>query len=257
MNEKYLLEIFGHRIVHDSGFPLRSKLEVAIKNGEWNWPPTRSDILVVIQSQLFEVELGDTDLAVWNAKHGQYTCADAWDKLREVHPAVGWWELVWFPSSIPKHSFFLWLVFQNALVTKERMCGWCYTGCTLCLLCRGAQENREHFFFRCRFSSRIWINIMSECSIPNAPLDWDAIEAWGLKVLRGKGVRATLGRLCLGSTVYNIWKQMNALLHNSSPKIEESLMDCIRWEVRSRVANGQFKDLDHTLVFRWKLHSSF
>jgi hypothetical protein len=105
----YLLETFGHRIVHDSGFPLRSKLEVAIKNGEWNWPLARSDALVVIQSKLFDVGIGDTDLAVWNAKNGQYTCADAWDKLREVHPAVGWWELVWFPSSIPKHFFFFFV----------------------------------------------------------------------------------------------------------------------------------------------------
>jgi hypothetical protein len=67
-----------------------------------------------------------------------------------------------------------------------------------------------------------------------------------------------LGRLCLGSTVYNIWKQRTTILHNSSPKTEESLMDCIRWEVRSRlVANGQFKDFNHTLVFCWNLHSSF
>jgi hypothetical protein len=126
------------------------------------------------------------------------------------------------------HLFFLWLVFWNALVTKDRMCGWGYTGCTLCLFCHGAQENREHLFFRFSFSSRIWLYIMAECSISNAPLGWEAIEAWGLKDLKGRGIRANLGRLCLGSTVYNLWKQRNALLHNSSPKIEESLMDCIR-----------------------------
>jgi hypothetical protein len=98
---------------------------------------------------------------------------------------------------------------------------------------------------------------MAECSISNAPMDWDAIEAWGLKALKGKCIRANLGRLCLGSTVYNLWKQRNALLHNSSPKTEESLMNCIRWEVRSRLmANGQFKHLNHSLVFRWNLHSS-
>jgi hypothetical protein len=102
------------------------------------------------------------------------------------------------PLSLNIFFFFLWLVFRNALVTKERMCGWGYTGCTLCLFCRAAQENREHLFFRCSFSSRIWTNIMSECSIPNAPLDWDAIEAWGLKVLRGRGVRANFGEAVFG-----------------------------------------------------------
>ncbi|XP_062165085.1 uncharacterized protein LOC133871676 [Alnus glutinosa] len=75
---------------------------------------------------------------------------------------------------------------------------------------------------------------MAECSISNAPLDWDAIEDWGLKELNGK-------EEC----------------HNSSPKTKESIMDCIRWEARSRlVANGEFKHLNHSLVFRWNLHTS-
>jgi hypothetical protein len=69
---------------------------------------------------------------------------------------------------------------------------------------------------------------MAECSILNAPLDWDAIEDWGLKILQGRGIRASLGRLCLGAIVYNLWKQRNALLHNSSPRTEDSIMDCIR-----------------------------
>jgi hypothetical protein len=84
------------------------------------------------------------------------------------------------------------------------MCRWGYTGCTLCLFCRSAQENREYLFFRCSFSNRIWSNILAECSISNAPLDWDAIEDWGLKELNGRGIRARLGRLCLGSIVYNL-----------------------------------------------------
>jgi hypothetical protein len=45
--------------------------------------------------------------------------------------------------------------------------------------------------------------------------------------------------------------------HNSSPKTKESILDCIRWEARSRlVTNGQFKHLNHSLVFRWNLHTS-
>jgi hypothetical protein len=47
---------------------------------------------------------------------------------------------------------------------------------------------------------------MAKCSILNAPLDCDAIEDWGLKVLHGRGIRASLGRLCLGAIVYNLWK---------------------------------------------------
>jgi hypothetical protein len=84
----HLLEYFGHRIIYDSGFPLQSKLEVVIKNGEWFWPLARSDALVEVQSKLHEIELGVADLAVLNAKNGQYNCADTWEKLREVHSVV-------------------------------------------------------------------------------------------------------------------------------------------------------------------------
>jgi hypothetical protein len=173
-------------------------LDFVIKKGEWIWPPARSNALVEVQSKLHEIELGDTDVAVWNAKNGEYKCADTWEKLREAHSVVRWWKLVWFPTSIPQHSFLLWLMFWDALVTKQRMCGWGYTRCSLCLFCYGAQESREHLFFRCSFSSRIWTKIMAECSILNAPLDWDAIEDWGLKTLQGSNIRANLGRLWLG-----------------------------------------------------------
>jgi hypothetical protein len=47
---------------------------------------------------------------------------------------------------------------------------------------------------------------MAECSILNVPLDWEHIEEWGLNVLLGKGIRACLGRLCFGATVYNFWR---------------------------------------------------
>jgi len=38
------------------------------------------------------------------------------------------------PASIFRHSFLLWLVFRDALVTKQRMSGWSYTGQILSIL---------------------------------------------------------------------------------------------------------------------------
>jgi hypothetical protein len=80
---------------------------------------------------------------------------------------------------IPKHSFILWLTFRDALVTKQKMNCWGYSGKSLCLFCYGAQESRKHLFFRCSFSSRVWINITAECSLLNVPLDWDNLQNWG------------------------------------------------------------------------------
>jgi hypothetical protein len=59
---------------------------------------------------------------------------------------------VWFSVAIPRHSFLLWLVFWDALVTKEKMSRWGYEGDYLSFY-RGRIENWEHLFFRCSFSA--------------------------------------------------------------------------------------------------------
>jgi hypothetical protein len=38
---------------------------------------------------------------------------------------------------------------------------------------------------------------MAECSVLQAPLDWDDIPRWGVDVQSGRSLKATLGRLCL------------------------------------------------------------
>jgi hypothetical protein len=99
---------------------------------------------------------------------------------------------------------------------------------------------------------------MSECSIFLAPLDWDDIPSWGVVVLRGRSLKATLGRLNLGATVYQLWKQRNDLLHHNTPRTEESIFAQIKGDVRARVlAQGRFrcsrKNLE--LTARWNINS--
>jgi hypothetical protein len=90
----YLLDMYGFRIVYDSGLPLKAKLAAIIKDGDWFWTSARSDALVEIQSQLHKVVLGVVDLPIWDSRNGKYSCADTYGKLREVHPVVNWWRLV-------------------------------------------------------------------------------------------------------------------------------------------------------------------
>ena len=46
-----------------------------------------------------------------------------------------------------------------------------------------------------------------------------------------KTMKAYLNKLVFTSTIYNIWRNYNALRHNNNPCIEEKLIQCIRWEV--------------------------
>jgi hypothetical protein len=212
--------------------------------------------VVEIQSRLLEVELGGADIPVWNSRNGSYSCAETWESLRGMNPVVTWWKLVWFSLAISRHSFRLWLVFQDAIVTKDRMCKWGYTGDSECLFCHGWQESREHLFFHWSFSRRIWRDLMAACSCFDSPLEWDRVADWGGAVLHGKSLKSSLGRLCFGAVVYHLWKQRNDLLHGNAPRTEEAIVAHIKWEVRSRIlAKGNVKIIDKQLdlVYSWNL----
>lgn len=142
-------------------------------------------------------------MPVWNSRgSGTYSCANTWESLRGMNPVVTWWKLVWFSLAIPRHSFLLWLVFRDAIVTKQKMCSWGYTGESQCLFCHGWLESRENLFFICSFSWRIWKEVMADCYYVDMPLAWDSVEDWGIAMLHGKNLKSCLGRLCFGAIVY-------------------------------------------------------
>jgi hypothetical protein len=227
----YLLDKFAYGVVYDLGFPLGAKLSTILKEGAWHWPFARSEEIVEIQSRLDEVIIGDADLPVWNSSNGVYSCAVMWEVLREKKPPVIWWKLMWFSMAIPKLSFILWLVFHDALVTKQRMCAWGYAGPSNCLSCYGCMESCDHLFFHCGFSRRIWYSVIHDCGFSAPPFDWDSVVVWSVAKLKDKSLKVCLAKLCLGSCIYHIWRQRNALLHGNFPRSYEAIVGQIRWEV--------------------------
>jgi len=98
---------------------------------------------------------------IWKSSTGNYSCSPTWEQIRPRSEEVVWHKVVWYALAIPKHAFILWLVFRDALITKEKMCTWGFTGSTLCLSWFACQESRDHLFFSCSFSCRVWKSIMN------------------------------------------------------------------------------------------------
>jgi hypothetical protein len=139
--------------VYDAGRSIGHMLSTIIREGEWFRPRARSNHLVEIQSRLPKISIGNEDLPVWRSTSSSYSCAQTWEHLRIKLHVVEWHKFVWFALAIPKHAFILWLVFRNALITKEKMYLWGYEGSSLCLFCHACQENGDHIFFSCNFTS--------------------------------------------------------------------------------------------------------
>jgi hypothetical protein len=221
--------------MYNAGHSIGPKLSSNIRRGDWFWPHVRSKAIVEIQSRLHEVELGEADEPVWDSRSGKFSSTDTWGKFREKKPVVEWHDIVWFFAAIPKYAFFLWLVFMDAIVTREHMCRWGYSEDSLCLFCRSRQKNRDHLFFECSLSMRVWRALMVDFGIDDPLLSWNIVAIWSLQYMKGNNVKATAIKLYFAAVTYNLWLHRNALLHGRSPKSKEGLLSKMRWEVKVRL----------------------
>ena len=187
------------------------------------------EALVEIQSRLLEVSLGLHDKPLWTASSkGFYVSSETWELLREKEETVRW-KLVWFPLAIPKQAFILWLAMQDRLITGG------YKGDVKCLFCHNQTESREHLFFECSFSYRVWKFCMCCCRVDNPPVIWDEIMQLGISNWGNKALKGLLCRLVLGFVVYNLWRTRNDIKNSGQPNTEEQILKKILWEVRARI----------------------
>jgi len=200
-----LVEKYGFRIVYDSQSRLDAKLDSVLKNGMWCWKPACSETLVEIQSRLLEVQHGDVERPIWTiSRSGFYDSADNLNFFRQRKNEVAWWSLIWFTQAILKQAFLLWLAVYNRLTTADRLLSWDFSGDTSCVFCRRGTESRDHLFFQCSFSSRIWKECMNRCSIVQPGFDWQEVMEEDCRKWKTKLMPGVVCRLVLSST-YCLW----------------------------------------------------
>jgi hypothetical protein len=105
----------------------------------------------------------------------------------------------------------MWLALKNCLTTGERLQKWGYQGAVLCWFCHRELESRDHLFFNCGFSGRLWKTGLAECNVHNHPSDWDSLVPYAIKEWNNKLLKAIMCRLVLCATVYNLCRNRNEL----------------------------------------------
>jgi hypothetical protein len=92
------------------------------------------------------------------------------------------------------------------------------------VFCRSATESRDHLFFSCSFSYKIWKTCLQGCH-SLAPLsDWFDIISEGYIEWKTKALRGVLCRLILSATVYGLWRASNEIKFSRQPRIEEQIL---------------------------------
>jgi hypothetical protein len=169
---------------------------------------------------------------------------------------ITWFDILWLYLDSPSFSgWYAGMLYRLKIgcVVGGLMAQW-----TACFAMLDRNLEIIDLFFGCSFR-RIWHALMSDCFIQDPPVEWDDIVRWFSDDMRGKSFKANLCRLCLGATIYHLWRQINDLFHGNIPRCEEAIIVQIRWEVRSRLlvkcpTKKLAKNLD--LVHRWNLQPS-
>lgn len=91
--------------------------------------------------------------------------------------------------------------------------------------------SRNHLFFECSLSSRLWKAGMARCNLVDPPSFREDVLRLGCSNWKKKALLDTLCRLVLSSSIYNLWRARNEIKHSDHPKIEEQILKAIFWEV--------------------------
>ena len=143
------------------------------------------------------------DSWIYNHNKGVYSSRSLYKLHFSQLPDHGPSKWIWNSKCMSKHNFFAWLVLHDRINCKEMMLRikWKMTENNDCVLCVShGLETRNHLFFECLFSSRIWSYLQ---------IGWSPDSIFSSK----SNVRKNFQGPCFTEITilacWNIWKQRN------------------------------------------------
>ena len=114
----------------------------------------------------FHLDEQAEDETVWkHANDGIYTAATAY-KAQFLGLTLSPMDcMVWKVWAPPKVKFFAWLALQDRIWTVDRLERRGWPNCGLCPLCKREQETGAHLFFKCRYTIRLWRDIIEKIGL--------------------------------------------------------------------------------------------
>nr|GEV48381.1 hypothetical protein [Tanacetum cinerariifolium] len=214
------------------GFSLALKVRKCIHGGMWSWP---NDWLVKypILNSISVPVLNDDKPDVLECRNSDGTFNSfsihfVWDTIRARDNVVPWYDLVWFPSCIPRHAINMWLIVMKRLKTQDNLSsGDVAAGltivCPLCLLGLGS------------FLDSIVLILMP--------------------IAKRKSFKSCIGKLTIAAAAYFVWQEHNIRLFKNSRRSVQEVVDCIMSSVRLKLLSCRFKKSKDAVMFShlWEL----
>ncbi|KAK1309214.1 hypothetical protein QJS10_CPA09g00934 [Acorus calamus] len=116
---------------------------------------------LLLELSAFDLQDNIIDVATWNPqpRHG-FTVRSCYNWIRRDHPHLSHtaskWKEIWGPRIPLKVKAFIWMLFQEKLLTKTYRAKWSQQQDILCPMCESAEETTEHLFVHCPVALRLW-----------------------------------------------------------------------------------------------------
>ena len=207
----------------------------------WNWPVTVSADLIALKNccSVYILDTSREDVISWSQSPSDvFTVSSAWNSIRPRRPMVHWHAVVWFPHAIKRHSFITWLLIQDRLSTQDKLLKWGLINSISCVFCRASVEDRNHLFFECQVTSGIWMRVLRLCGHVRLPRRWENEFLW-VSGCKGKSICSITKRIAWGATIYHLWRQRNARIHDNNFISADSIFSLICNDVRLRITSFQ------------------
>jgi len=149
---------------------------------------------------------GDRDRAVWDwEKSGVFSVKSTYNHLCKNDYGHNN-NKIWKAKLPIKIKIFLWLVCQNAILTKYNLCKRKWKGNKSCAFCT-EDENVQHIFFGCLMAKYVWSILAFSLGADCRPSNIDQYWIWVNKILPYSQQMHAVG---LAAICWALWRSRNA-----------------------------------------------
>ncbi|XP_074291895.1 uncharacterized protein LOC141618709 [Silene latifolia] len=139
----------------------------------------------------------------WSSDDENYKISDGYNWLTQHDmDRVPWFKSVWNKFIIPKHSFILWLLNQERLLTLDRLVKMGITQQTSCFLCGIHAENHRQLFQECVYARQCYTQLFAWLQM-QVPVHLSAASL--LKIRKHTGFIRFLLSSLVAAMQYHIW----------------------------------------------------
>nr|GEU44046.1 hypothetical protein [Tanacetum cinerariifolium] len=218
-----------------AGFNLASKVRDCIHGGVWCWSTdwlVKYPILNTISAPV--INDGKQDILEWRNSDGvsnPFLVKLVWDTIRPRDGEIPWYDLVGFPTCIPRHAVNMWHFMKKILKTQDLLRSWDVAAglSIVCPLCETQPDSHEHLFFECSFSHQVWSHIKQSAGLSDSGSSLISIVSILIPIAKRKTVRSCIGKIVLAAAAYFVWQERNFCLFKNLKRSVQEVVDCIIW----------------------------